>query len=56
MKNKILIYTNGACTGLFLGLITVQIDNQIPSEFSMWCAVLGLMAQCGFLYFILRGD
>lgn len=56
MRNKIVTYVNGACAGMFLGLITTHVDNQIPSELSMWCAVLGLIAQGGFLYFNLRGD
>jgi hypothetical protein len=56
MDNKIVIYVNGACSGMFLGLISIHIDNQIPSEFSMWCAGLGLIAQCGILYFTLRRD
>ncbi len=56
MKNKILIYANGASTGVFLGCIAVHFDNQLPSELSMWCATLGLIAECAFLWFTLRGD
>lgn len=56
MKDKVIIYTNGMISGMFVGFVAVYFDNQIPSEFSMWCAAFGLCVNAGFVYFTLRRD